>query len=628
MHDRPRRLVAAGLAGLLLAAALAVPAAAASPQSAQVRKPEPRRVVEYRPNGPVTHDTDLLSESGYAAWMIDELLLATTPLPRLGAAFTKAERDTGINARYLVAHALLESGWGTSWIAQAKHNLFGYGAYDRDPGRYATRFPTFAAGIAGVANQIRAKYLSPDGRWWRGFPTLRGVNRFYASDPRWADKVAVIANTINGMVVTLRERDLRFGPPQVAPPAAGTAVAAGSSIVVEVPWTSRKLGLPTGIRFAVRWTPVALAEGGPTAPAGPPAPTWSPAGRTTRAGHSVNLSVTTPTLPGSWQLEIQARDSDGLPLPTTDAPPIQPLALRLAAPTEATISVGLDVTPPVAEAGGATTVAFSVTGAPQSQAGGLVATIGNVGRTTIPATSQDGTPTLVEAWSLPLAADGAAVRLAGTPLTADLPPGGQVTLQLSRPAADAVIVVHLSGDPAAIGRSVPATVLFTASAAGSETLTQLHVPDLRDRGLASPTSPTASTPVAGQPVSPSPVAAGVSVMQTDAAREVAIGLERTPASSPPVSTRIPDERDAPPGILVRTLSTLEANVVGPTTAVLPWPHSGAEDAREMLSVVGVPAGIRLVVVALVPDGGSVADPATLRLAWVSVSTPTTHVTPR
>lgn len=625
MHDRPRRLVAASLTGLLLAAALAVPAEAGSPNPAPV-KAEPRRVVEYRPNRPFTHDTDLLSQSGYAAWMIDELLLSTTPLPRLGAAFTQAERDTGINARYLVAHAMLESGWGTSSIARAKHNLFGYGAYDRDPFRYATRFPTFAAGIAAVSKRIRASYLAPDGRWWRGFPTLRGVNRFYASDVLWADKVAVLANTIDGIVVTLRERGLHFDSPRVATPAPGAAVAASSSIVVEVPWTSRTLGLPAAIRFAVRWTPVALAEGGPTVPDGSPAPTWTPVAGITRAGHSVRLSVATPTVPGSWRLEVEARDSDGLPLPATDTPPIQPLALRVAAPTEAAISVDLDPTPQVVEAGGATTVAFAVTPVAHSQAGGLVATIRNVGRTTIPAAAQDGTPTLLEAWSLPLASDGDAVRLTGAPLAADLPPGGQVALHLPRPAGAAVVVLRLSGDPAAIGRSLPAIVLFNSSAVGGAMLTQLHVSDLREVGLALSGPTTASAPVASPPVPPSPGGASVSVTQADAAGEVAIGLVPESVSAAPDLLAEPPA--APPSVLVRTLSTLPGNAAGPTAAFLPWPKSRAGDAHGMLSVVGVPTGIRLVVVALVPDGGSVADPATLRLAWVPVADPGTDATPR
>jgi beta-N-acetylglucosaminidase len=614
------------MTGVLMAAALAVPADAGSPRLAQVRKAEPRRVVEYRPNRPFTHDTNLLSESGYAAWMIDELLGATTPLPRLGAAFTRAERDTGINARYLVAHAILETGWGTSWIARRKHNLFGHHAYDRDPLRYATRFPTFAAGIAAVSKEIRAAYLSPDGRWWRGFPTLRGVNRFYASDARWADKVAVLANAIDGMVVTLHERGLHFGWPRVAKPGPGEAVAAGSSIVVEVPWTSRTLGLPAAIRFAVRWTPVALAEGGPTAAAGPPASRWTPVGRITRAGHSVRLSVATPTVAGSWRLEIEARDSDGRPLPATDAPPIRPLALRVAAPTEATISVGLDVTPQVTQAGGALAAAFAVTPVLQSQAGGLVATIRNVGRTTIPAVAQDGTLTLLEAWSLPLTADIDAVQLAGAPLWADLPRGGQVTLHLPRPAEAAIVVLRLSGDPAAIGRSVPAIVLFSSSATGGGMLTQLHVPDLRDASLVSPAPTTASAPVAGPLVPPSPGVVTVSVMQAEAAHEVAIGLQPEPAST---ALALPAEPPAAlPSVLVRTLSTLPANAVDPTAALLPWPGDQAADAPRTLRVAGVPAGIRLVVVALVPDGGSVADLTTFRFAWVPVADPGTGVTPR
>ena len=361
MHDRPRRLAAAGLTGLLLASVLAAPALAAKPRPAPVQKAEPRRVVEYRPNGHFTQDTDLLSSSGYAAWMIDELLRATTPLPPLGAAFARAERDTGINARYLVAHAILETGWGTSWIAQQKHNLFGYNAFDQDPLRLAMRFPSFAAGISFVANAIRTTYLSPDGRWWRGFPTLRGVNRFYASDPFWADKITVLANAIDDYIVTLRERGLHFGRPRITTSTRDGAVAAGSAMFIEVPWTSVRLGLPDAIRFAARWTPVALAEGNPTAPVEPPAPAWALLSRTTREGQTVRLSVTAPTLPGSWRLEIQARDSDGYPLPATDAPPITSVPVHVAAPTEATISVSLDPALGTVEAGRKITAGYSMT---------------------------------------------------------------------------------------------------------------------------------------------------------------------------------------------------------------------------------------------------------------------------
>jgi len=644
MHDRPRRVAAAGLAGLLLAAALAVPAAAAdtphpvptpkvsTPPKVRVLKAEPTRVADYHPNQPITHDTDLLSPSGYAAWMIDELLSTTTPLPPLGAAFTRAERDTGINARYLVAHAILETGWGTSWIAQAKHNLFGYGAYDRDPARYAIRFPTFAAGIAAVSDQIRTAYLSSDGRWWRGFPTLRGVNRFYASDPFWAEKVVVLANAIDTLIVTLRERGLQFGSPRVETPAAGALVPVSSSMVVAVPWTTRTLGLPSAIRFAIRWTPLALAEGATTAPTGPASAAWSLVRRTTRVGQTVNLSVAAPALPGSWRLEIEARDSDGLPLPVSDARPIRPLAVRAVAATEAAISVSLDPTPVVSAVGRATTVAFA-TPAPfaapavsQPEPGGLQGTIRNVGQTIIPATAADGTPTLVEAWSLPLAADGVAARLTAVPLAADLPPAGETTFRFPAPIGTAVVVLRLSGDPATIGRSVPAISLFDASGLGGATVTPLVVPDLRDEMLAAAAPSPAPTRAASGPDPLAPVPGTVSIEQADAAGDIAIGLAAWTART------LPDAFDeapsAPPWILVRTLSTPPTDAADPTSAFVPWPGNGTGDAGGMLNVAGVPAGIRLVVVGLVREGSLVADPGTLRLAWVRVASLQVDATPR
>ena len=58
------------------------------------------------------------------------------------------------------------------------------------------------------------------------------------------------------------------------------------------------------------------------------------------------------------------------------------------------------------------------------------------------------------------------------------------------------------------------------------------------------------------------------------------------------------------------------------------PGDRATDAPSTLRVAGVPAGVRLVIAALVSDGGSVADPATLRLAWVPVADPGTDPTPR
>ena len=107
----------------------------------------------------------------------------------------QAEKTYGVSARYLVAHSIEESGWGTSPIAQSDNNLFGYGADDSDPAGDASRFSSFAACILYVAQQVQQKYLTPGGEYYHG-PTLRGMNVDYASDPLWASKIAAIARTI------------------------------------------------------------------------------------------------------------------------------------------------------------------------------------------------------------------------------------------------------------------------------------------------------------------------------------------------------------------------------------------------------------------------------------------------
>ena len=98
------------------------------------------RATRYHAGGAITLDTNLLSKSGASAWAIDEYLKATTSLPPLGTAFIAAEKRYGVNARFLLAAAMHESGWGTSYISRDKHNLFGYNAYDRDPLRFATAY--------------------------------------------------------------------------------------------------------------------------------------------------------------------------------------------------------------------------------------------------------------------------------------------------------------------------------------------------------------------------------------------------------------------------------------------------------------------------------------------------------
>lgn len=53
----------------------------------------------------------------------------------IGSTAIKAYKATGLDPRYLVAHAAWESGWGTSNFAKNRNNFFGIGAFNSDPNK-------------------------------------------------------------------------------------------------------------------------------------------------------------------------------------------------------------------------------------------------------------------------------------------------------------------------------------------------------------------------------------------------------------------------------------------------------------------------------------------------------------
>lgn len=114
-------------------------------------------------------------------------------------AFYNAEQKYNVNGILLAAMAVHESGWGTSAISLQKKNLFGYGAYDRDPYNSAYSYDTYAEGIDFVAKMLAKTYLNPagvtlgdgdvsTGRYYTS-PTLIGINTKYSTDPNWCTKV-------------------------------------------------------------------------------------------------------------------------------------------------------------------------------------------------------------------------------------------------------------------------------------------------------------------------------------------------------------------------------------------------------------------------------------------------------
>ena len=114
-------------------------------------------------------------------------------------AFYDAEKKYNINGVFLASIAIHESGWGKSNIANDKHNLFGFGAYDASPYESALTFETYAEGVDVVAAWLVNNYLNASGTvlndgtiakgtYYNG-ANVSGVNVRYASDPEWCLKV-------------------------------------------------------------------------------------------------------------------------------------------------------------------------------------------------------------------------------------------------------------------------------------------------------------------------------------------------------------------------------------------------------------------------------------------------------
>ena len=153
-----------------------------------------------------TIDTNLKTTvSPISESFIDEYLETKRngELSGIGNAVIAASRKYGINAAYIVAHAALETGWGSSRIAKEKNNLFGWSAFDNSPYSSATGFPSRAECIDFVMGRINALYLTPSGKYYRKAPCLGhkppngyGMNVKYATDPNWGQKIAITANAL------------------------------------------------------------------------------------------------------------------------------------------------------------------------------------------------------------------------------------------------------------------------------------------------------------------------------------------------------------------------------------------------------------------------------------------------
>lgn len=117
-----------------------------------------------------------------------------TGMEGTGDAFVRAEKEYGVNAIFLASIAALESGWGDSFNARNKNNLFGFGSYDNDPSQTVV-FSSKTQGVTKVANALRRDYLNKGGVHYNG-ATPKGVNTKYCTSSDWDNQITEIMNMI------------------------------------------------------------------------------------------------------------------------------------------------------------------------------------------------------------------------------------------------------------------------------------------------------------------------------------------------------------------------------------------------------------------------------------------------
>ncbi|MGH9072225.1 MAG: glucosaminidase domain-containing protein, partial [Acidimicrobiales bacterium] len=144
--------------------------------------------------GAFSGTTNLTLPSGITVKQIQEFLnIVPSPLVNDASYFIQAEQTNHVSAIYLVAEAVLETGWGRSWIYVNKRNLFGFGASEPDPDRNAWTFSSDQACIADVSSDIYQQYLTPGGAYYNPSegPTVLGMSLHYdPANSSWATRVA------------------------------------------------------------------------------------------------------------------------------------------------------------------------------------------------------------------------------------------------------------------------------------------------------------------------------------------------------------------------------------------------------------------------------------------------------
>ncbi|MCB5935972.1 glucosaminidase domain-containing protein [Caldibacillus thermoamylovorans] len=168
---------------------------------------------EFEKAGNITNDitsnTPLLSKSSVTAEQLNQFIAYKTGVKSslmagMGAAYIRAQEESGLNAIYLLAHSAVETGWGTSGIVKNKYNYYGIGAIDSQPAQGAFTFDSKEGGIIAGALWIKNNYVARElyaSNYAYSQPTIENM-RFddswhqYSTDEAWVSKIVYIAQEL------------------------------------------------------------------------------------------------------------------------------------------------------------------------------------------------------------------------------------------------------------------------------------------------------------------------------------------------------------------------------------------------------------------------------------------------
>lgn len=170
-----------------------------TPTQSTIQTTKPVASGTYWTNSNIVHHDIGKTLEGITAQQLNNWIKAkspSSPFNGQGAVFLEAQKQSGLDARIILAHAAHESAWGTSNIAKKLHNYFGINAYDSDPYNGAAKSANagLKEGIINGAKWIASRYYNSSYKQTTLYKMRwnNGVHE-YASDTKWDVKIANIA---------------------------------------------------------------------------------------------------------------------------------------------------------------------------------------------------------------------------------------------------------------------------------------------------------------------------------------------------------------------------------------------------------------------------------------------------